>query len=72
MNLSTPGLVPRPIDPSPVHVSHTVSIAGTRPVMRNPRHVMDSIDFVHAPRILNRPIAPNVTEESNQLLEYLD
>ncbi|MEY2977161.1 MAG: hypothetical protein ACO31I_12000 [Prochlorotrichaceae cyanobacterium] len=67
---STPGLIPRPIDPSPVQVSHTVSIAGTRPVMADPRQVPN---FLHqAPKILNRPIAPNETEDNNRLLEYLD
>jgi hypothetical protein len=65
-----PGLIPRPIDPSPVQVSHTVSIAGTRPVMADPRRAPDVLR--QAPKILNRPIAPNETEDSNRLLEYLD
>jgi hypothetical protein len=65
-----PGLIPRPIDPSPVRVSHTVSIAGTRPVMADPRKIPDVLR--QAPKILNRPIAPNQTEDSNRLLEYLD
>jgi|GEM_PF-3080664 hypothetical protein len=65
-----PGLIPRPIDPSPVRISHTVSIAGTRPVMADPRKIPDVLR--QAPKILNRPIAPNQTEDSNRLLEYLD
>lgn len=64
------GLIPRPIDPSPVRVSHTVSIAGTRPVMVDPRQAGDNLR--QAPKILGRPIAPNQTEDSNRLLEYLD
>lgn len=70
--MSTPGLVRRPIDPSPVRVSHTVSIAGTRPVMANPRSSGESLYLNQAPKILNRPIAPNVTEDTQRLLEYLD
>lgn len=64
------GLIPRPIDPSPVRVSHTVSIAGTRPVMADPRQSPDVLR--QAPKIMNRPIAPNQTEDSNRILEYLD
>jgi hypothetical protein len=68
--MSTPGLVRRPIDPSPVQVSHTVSMAGTRPVMVTPPSAASHLS--HAPKILNRPIASNVTEDNNRLLEYLD
>lgn len=66
------GLVRRPIDPSPVQVSYTVSIAGTRPVMMTPPQSSQSMDLRKAPTILNRPIASNETEDTTRILEYLD
>lgn len=60
----------RPIDPSQLDISHTVSIAGTRPVMRSPQS--GSTNFRSSPSIHNRPIAPNQTEDSNTLMGYLD
>ncbi|MFZ4665320.1 MAG: hypothetical protein ACOYME_02710 [Prochlorotrichaceae cyanobacterium] len=72
---STPapsGLVRRPIDPSPVQVSYTVSIAGTRPVMMTPPQSSQAMDLRRAPTVLNRPIASNETEDTARILEYLD
>ena len=72
---STPapsGLIRRPIDPSPVQVSYTVSIAGTRPVMMTPPQSSQAMDLRKAPTILNRPIASNETEDTTRILEYLD
>lgn len=69
---NTPGLVHRPVDPSPVRVSHTISIAGTRPVMANTPPNTHIADLRKAPMMLNRPIAPNQTEDSTRILEYLD
>jgi hypothetical protein len=60
----------RPIDPSQIDVSYTVSIAGTRPVMRSPQ--AGGTNFRSSPSIHNRPIAPNQTEDSNTLMGYLD
>lgn len=60
----------RPIDPSQIDISHTVSIAGTRPVMRNPQ--ASGLDIRSRRMIHNRPIAPNETEDSNTLMGYLD
>lgn len=63
----------RPIDPSPVQVSYTVSLAGTRPVMRNSVNPTQTpIDFTATPYVMNRPIAPNTTEDNTKMLEYLD
>ncbi|MGA1624639.1 MAG: hypothetical protein ACO4AJ_03265 [Prochlorothrix sp.] len=64
----------RPIDPSPVQVSYTVSLAGTRPVMRSEVHSPTQVplDFTKSPRVMNRPVAPNTTEDSTKMLEYLD
>ena len=63
----------RPIDPSPVQVSYTVSLAGTRPVMRNTVNpAQQPINFKKTPYVMNRPIAPNTTEDSTKMLEYLD
>ena len=66
------GLIRRPIDPSPVQVSYTVSIAGTRPVMMTPPQSSQAMDLRKAPTILNRPIASNETEDTTRILEYLD
>lgn len=60
----------RPIDPSQIDISYTVSIAGTRPVMRSPKST--GANFRSSPSIHNRPIAPNQTEDSNALMGYLD
>jgi hypothetical protein len=61
----------RPIDPSQIDVSYTVSIAGTRPVMRSPQSGV-GLDIRSKRMIHNRPIAPNETEDSNTLMGYLD
>ena len=72
-SMSSPsGLVRRPIDPSPVQVSYTVSIAGTRPVMANPKQYSGYVDLRKAPMIANRPVASNQTEDTDRILEYLD
>lgn len=60
----------RPVDPSPIQVSHTVSMAGQRPI-----GVSDDrgpVRFSQSRTILNRPIAPNRTVADDTLLEYLD
>ncbi len=61
----------RPVSPSNVQVSHTVSLAGVRPVMVDPRGTGDR-NFGNSPRILNRPIASNESDETNAMLGYLD
>ncbi len=60
----------RPIDPSPIQVSHTVRMAGDRPigVSKDPK----SRDFSQSKTILNRPIAPNTSADDNAMVEYLD
>lgn len=62
----------RPIDPSPIQVSYTVSLAGTRPVGSNENPGSAGVDFKHTPYVMNRPVAPNQTEDSTKMLEYLD
>ena len=60
----------RPVDPSPIQVSHTVSMAGQRPI-----GVSDNegpVRFNKSRTILNRPIAPNTTAADDAMLEYLD
>lgn len=61
----------RPVSPSTVEVSHTVSLAGVRPVMADPRGTGDR-NFSNSPRILNRPIASNDSDDTNSMLGYLD
>jgi hypothetical protein len=60
----------RPVDPSPIQVSHTVRMAGDRPigVSENP----ESRDFSKSKSILNRPIAPNTSTDDDAMVEYLD
>ncbi|MEM8603985.1 MAG: hypothetical protein AAGF24_09135 [Cyanobacteria bacterium P01_H01_bin.121] len=62
----------RPVDPSPVQVSHTVSIAGRRPVMSSQLAKQNQVDLTKAPSYFNRPIAPNTTEDASTLMGYLD
>lgn len=61
----------RPVDPSPIQVSHTVRLGGVRPigVSNDPA----GIDFAKAKKTrLNRPIAPNTSANDDAMVEYLD
>ncbi len=60
----------RPVDPSPINVSHTVRMAGQRPIGTSENK--GQVDFSKSPTILNRPIAPNSTADDKALVEYLD
>lgn len=60
----------RPVDPSPIQVSHTVSMAGQRPIGVSEN--TGPVRFDPSRTILNRPIAPNATAADDALLEYLD
>ncbi|WP_017711287.1 hypothetical protein [Prochlorothrix hollandica] len=62
----------RPVDPSAMQVSYTVSLAGIRPIMRNEVSSAQAIDFKTTAYHMNRPVAPNETEDSTKMLEYLD
>lgn len=60
----------RPVDPSPINVSHTVRMAGQRPIGVSDNR--GKVDFSKSPTILNRPIAPNSTADDKAMVEYLD
>ena len=66
-----PRLANRPVDPSPIQISHTVSLAGRRPVGVSP-HMASNLNFRSSPSIFNRPIAPNEAEDTSGLMGYLD
>ncbi len=60
----------RPVDPSPIQISHTVRMAGQRPI--GVSNHKNGVNFSQSPSIMNRPIAPNSTPEDDSLIEYLD
>jgi hypothetical protein len=67
---AAPGLANRPIDPSPIQVSRSVSLAGIRPIgiSVNPQPIV----LTPTSMVLNRPIADNSTDDDNTLMGYLD
>lgn len=67
---AAPGLANRPIDPSPIQVSRSVSLAGVRPigVSVNPQPII----LQPTSMVLNRPIANNSTDDDDTLMGYLD
>jgi hypothetical protein len=66
-----PRLANRPVDPSPIQISHTVSLAGLRPVGVSPK-MASTLNFRSSPSIFNRPVAPNEVEDTSGLMGYLD
>ncbi len=67
---AAPGLANRPIDPSPIQISRSVSLAGIRPIgiSVNPQPIV----LTPTSMVLNRPIADNNTDDDNTLMGYLD
>lgn len=67
-----PGIANRPIDPSPIQISHTVSLAGQRPVGVSPTYAPNPVNLRKAKSVMNRPIASNETQGQDALMGYLD
>jgi hypothetical protein len=67
---AAPGLANRPIDPSPIQISRSVSLAGIRPIgiSVNPQPIV----LTPTSMVLNRPIADNSTDDDDTLMGYLD